>query len=56
VEVFIKGREVPDDDRHNRLYLKSRRHLLDKDPAISFPAKHKDPADNKLPRRRTRTH
>ncbi len=21
-EVFIKGREVPDDDRHNRLYLK----------------------------------
>lgn len=22
VEVFIKGREVPDDDRHNRLYLK----------------------------------
>jgi imidazolonepropionase-like amidohydrolase len=22
VEVFIKGRQVPDDDRHNRLYLK----------------------------------
>jgi imidazolonepropionase-like amidohydrolase len=22
VDVFIKGRQVPDDDRHNRLYLK----------------------------------
>jgi len=21
-DVFIKGRQVPDDDRHNRLYLK----------------------------------